>query len=70
MGNTIDLLKQLIESYFAEVRKTGEENLPVNYEISDLVITSSKIVANVVITGAQLSSFVGLRRIERLEPKI
>jgi hypothetical protein len=64
MGNTIDLLKQLIESYFGEVRKTGEASVPVNYEIRDLVITSNKIVANVVMTGAELTEFVGFGHIE------
>jgi hypothetical protein len=64
MGNTIDLLKQLIESYFGEVRKTGETSLPVNYEIRDLVITSNQIVANVVMTGAQLTELLGVSRNE------
>jgi hypothetical protein len=61
MGNAIDLLSQLIESYFSEVRKPGETTLPVNYEIKDLVITADKIVANVVMTGAQLTEFCRLQ---------
>jgi hypothetical protein len=65
MGNAIDLLSQLIESYFGEAWKPGETNPPVNYEIRDLVVTADKIVANVVMTGAQLTEFVGLRQIEK-----
>ena len=60
MGNAIDLINQLIESYFGEVWKPGEGNLPVNYEIRDLVITADKIVANVVMTGAQLTELCRL----------
>jgi hypothetical protein len=65
MGNAINLINQLIESYFSEVWKPGEANLPVNYEIRDLVITADKIVANVVMTGAQLTELVGISRIEK-----
>jgi hypothetical protein len=61
MGNAIDLLSQLIESYCGEVRKPGETNPPVHYEIRDLVITTDKIVANVVMTGAQLAEFCRLQ---------
>ena len=65
MGNAIELLNHLIESYFGEAWKPGEPNPLVHYEIRDLVITADKIVANVVMTGAQLTEFVGLRRIEK-----
>jgi hypothetical protein len=65
MGNAIDLLNHLIESYLGEAWKPGEPNPPVNYEIRDLVITADKIVANVVMTGAQFTDFAGLRRIEK-----
>ena len=65
MGNAIDLLSQLIESYFGKSLKPGETNPSVNYEIKDLVITADKIVANVVMTGAQLTELAGLRRIEK-----
>ena len=65
MGNAIELLSQLIASYLGEVLKPGETNPPVNYEIRDLVITADKIVANVVMTGAQLTEFTDLRRIEK-----
>jgi hypothetical protein len=64
MGNAIDLLSQLIESYFSKARKPGETNPQVNYEIRDLVITADKIVANVVMTGAQLTELVSVHRIE------
>ncbi len=62
MGSTIDLLNQLIEAYFSEARKTGKTNLPVNCEIRDLVITSNQIIANVVMTGAQLTDLAGFNR--------
>jgi len=97
MGNAINLVSQLIESYFGEAWKTGEANFPdsatirnylpyptvpiperfnsamveqqkwfpdLNYEIRDLVITADKIVANVVLTGKQLTEFC------RLEPNL
>jgi hypothetical protein len=61
MGNAIDLISQLIETYFGDVRKPGETAVPVNCEIKDLVITADKIVANVVMTGAQLTEFCRLQ---------
>jgi predicted ester cyclase len=94
MGNAIVLISQIIESYFGEVWKTGQANLPdsptirnylscspmpiaqgsnsasfeprkrfpdLNYEIRDLVITADKIVANVVLTGKQLTELCRLQ---------
>jgi hypothetical protein len=63
MANAIDLFNQLIESYFGEVLKPGDTPA-VNCEIRDLVITSNQIVANVVMTGAQLTELLGVSRIE------
>ena len=75
MGNVIALVRQLVESYFAVGDQTNQgsnsanfENLKgfphVNYEIRDLVITENKIVANVVMTGAQLKKLCGLHDLE------
>ena len=94
MGNAIDVLSQLIESYFGEVWKTKAANLTdctavqncltysptptpegssvvtfenrkifadLSYEITDLVVTTDKIVANVVMTGTQLEEFCRLQ---------
>lgn len=61
MANAIDLLNHLIESYFAEARNRGETNTQPNYEISDLVITTDKIVATVEMTGTHLTKLCGLQ---------
>src|SRR5262245_19523947 len=94
MGNAIDFISQLIESYFGEAWKTGKSNLiesattpncltyspmpipegsnsgaielrerfpELKYEIKDLVITADKVIANVVMTGTQLTEFCRLQ---------